>query len=457
MKRINLLLSVIMTTALATLAIAQNQTGTPNVGLTPAEQSIAAARKAISDRPTEYAGYNLLATAQVRRAQETSDVSFYSQAEDAVKKSLEIAPKNFETEKIQVSILLGEHEYPAALEAAKALNQRVPDDVMVYGFLIDADVELGNYSDAENAAQWMLNLRPGNLPALTRAARLRELFGDAEGAYELMDLAYQSTPQTETLGRAAILTQMGDLRLASGSTEAAEKLFQQALTSFPNYPDGLEGLAQVRIAQKRYEEAVVLLQQRNHDVPRAENLYDLAEALQLAGRDSEARKAFAEFETKALAESGPKDKSNRKLVFYYADYAHQPAKALEMAKHEYAWRHDVYTLDAYAWALHVNRQDAEARKQIETALAVGVRDSRIFAHAGEIALKLGDRTAAQNYLKEAVSHARARIGTCAAHPVSSRRPQGAALESRRQGGHTPTWQKRCDSCSSPATAPSRGV
>ena len=98
-----------------------------------------------------------------------------------------------------------------------------------------------------------------------------------------------------------------------------------------------------------------------------------------------------------------KDNSSRELVFYYADHAHQPAKALDVAKQEFAWRHDVYTLDAYAWALHVNGQDAEARKQIETALAVGIRDSRIFAHAGEISLKLGDRAAAKRYLAEAVA------------------------------------------------------
>ena len=217
--------------------------------LSPAAQSIAAARKAISDKPTEYAGYNLLATALVRRAQETSDVSFYAQAEDAVKKSLEIAPNNFEAEKIQVSILLGEHEYPAALEAAKTLNKRVPDDVMVYGLLTDANVELGNYKDAETAAQWMLNLRPGNLPALTRAAHLRELFGDTEGAYELMEMAYQSTPPTETGERARILTQMGHLRLGSGNSDAAEKLFQQALAAFPNYASALGNLAEVRITQ----------------------------------------------------------------------------------------------------------------------------------------------------------------------------------------------------------------
>jgi hypothetical protein len=120
----------------------------------------------------------------------------------------------------------------------------------------------------------------------------------------------------------------------------------------------------------------------------------------LAGRTADAKKAFAEFETKSIAESTRKDNSSRELVFYYADHAHQPAKALEVAKHEYAWRHDVYTHDAFAWALHVNGQDAEARRQIETALAVGIRDARLFAHAGEIALKLGDRSAAERYLRQ---------------------------------------------------------
>jgi Tfp pilus assembly protein PilF len=315
---------------------------------------------------------------------------------------LELAPNNFDTEKIQVSILLGEHKYPAALEAAKALNKRALDDVMVYGMLTDANVELGNYKDAENSAQWMLNLRHGNLPALTRAALLREIFGETEGAYQLMEMAYQSTAPTDTAERARILTQMGHLRLASGNTGAAEKLFQQALTLLPKYPAALGNLAQVRITQKRYTEAVILLQQRYQGVPHAENLYDLAEALQLAGRDGEAKQAFVEFETKSLLESRSKDNSNLKLVFYYADYAQQPDKALKVAQQEYAWRHDIYTLDAYAWALHVNSQNAEARKQIESALAVGIRDAKIFHHAGEIALEAGDIAAAEHYLKQSV-------------------------------------------------------
>ncbi len=311
-------------------------------------------------------------------------------------------PNNFDAEKMHVSSLLAEHDYPAALEAAKALNKRVPDDVMVYGLLTDANVELGNYSDAEVSAQWMLNLRPGNRPALIRAAHLRELFGDPEGAYELMDLALQSTPPSETEERAKALAQMGHYRLASANTDAAEKLLQQALKISAGYPPALKDLAEVRIAQKRYAEAVDLRQERYRREPRAGNLYDLAEALHLAGRETEAKETFAEFEAKAFLEASNKDNSNRELVFYYADHAQQPAKALKVAQQEYAWRHDVFTLDAYAWALHVNGQDGEARKQMEIALAVGIRDAKLFRHAGDIAVQAGDLAAAEKYLRQSV-------------------------------------------------------
>jgi len=268
---------------------------------------------------------------------------------------------------------------------------------------VDANAELGNYKDAETAAQWMLNLRPGNLPGLTRAAYLRELFGDVDGALELMNMAYQSTPPTENEDGAWILTQMAHLRLSEGNTADAEALLQQALQKFPGYHYALGNLAKVRTMQHRYTDAIELLRKRYDAATHAENLYDLAEALDLAGRSSEARKAFADFEIKSLAESVRADNSNRELIFYYADYAHEPAKALEVAQKEFARRHDVYTLDAYAWALHVNGHNSDARKQIETALSVGIRDAKMLRHAGEIALSLGDQVAAERFLQDAAA------------------------------------------------------
>src|SRR5262249_37676316 len=238
----------------------------------------------------------------------------------------------------------------------------MPHDVRLYAFLTDANVKLGNYKDAEAAAQSMLDLRAGSIPGLTRAAYLRELFGDVDGALDLMGMAYQSTPLGESEDRAWIVTQMAHLNLTVGRDRQAEVLLQEALAMFPGYHYALGNLAKVKIQRKGYAEAVELLKRRYQAAPHAENLYELAEAQQLAGRTEEAMKAFEEFEQKSLLESYRADNSNHELTFYYADHAREPAKALEVAKREFARRHDVYTLDSYAWALYVNGQFDEARK-----------------------------------------------------------------------------------------------
>jgi tetratricopeptide (TPR) repeat protein len=363
------------------------------VAETPAEQAMALARRAIEKDPTKSDGYNALAMALARRAREASDVSFYAQGEEAVRKSLEIAPDNYGALRARSWLLLGNHQFAEARDLATVLNKRMPDDLSVYGYLVDANAELGNYAEAERACNWMLKLRPGNIPALTRAAYLRELFGDLDGALELMTIAFQSTPPNEAEDRAWILTQVGHIQLLSGKVSEAGAILEQALAVFPNYHYALGGLARVRMEQKKYPEAVELLERRYQAAPHAENQYDLAEALEHAGRAEEAKKVFAEFESKSLAESAKADNSNRELIFYYADHAGKPAKALEIAEHEYARRHDVYTQDAYAWALHMNGRDAQARKEMEAALAVGVRDPRVEEHAKAIGGEPAARTA----------------------------------------------------------------
>jgi tetratricopeptide (TPR) repeat protein len=382
------------------VAFAQT-TVTTAATLSPAQMNIARAQQLIDKNPKDFEAYNALALALARRARETSDPNFYTQGEQALQKSFAVSPGNYDGARIQVWLLLGKHEFAAAREEATKLNKKVPDDVMVWGFLTDSNVELGNYSEAEDAAQWMLNLRPGNLPGLTRAAYLRELFGDANGSEELMRMALDSTSPSEAEDRAWITTQIAHLKLSTGQTANAEQLLQQALATFPNYHYALGNLGKVRVQQKRYDEAVALFRQRYQAGPHAENLFDLAEALQKAGHSEEANKAFSQFEEKSLAETNRADNSNHELIIYYADYARQPDRALEVARREYARRHDVFTLDCYAWALHVNGQNAEARKQIETALAVGIKDAKLLRHAGEIALSSGDTTAAQRYLRQA--------------------------------------------------------
>jgi tetratricopeptide (TPR) repeat protein len=368
----------------------------------PAEQKMAWARKAIESNPKRYENYNDLALALARRARETSDTAYYDQAEKALEESFRLAPDNIEGLRLRIWNLLGKHEFAKALEAATALNKKIPDDLLTYGFLTDANAELGNYEEAEKACQWMLDLRQGNVAGLTRAAYLREVFGDVEGAIQLMETAYDRTSSDEVEDQAWILTHVAHLELMRGKAEGAEKLLDQALSLFPNYHYALANMAKVRTTQKRYADAVELLRRRYDATPHPENLYALAEALERAGYHKEAERAYAEFEQKARAETEGADNSNRELIFYYANRARKPSEALHIARREIARRKDVHTLDAYAWALYVSGDYTEARKQIEKALAVGIRDAAIFYRAGAIAARQNDDAAATRYLEQSL-------------------------------------------------------
>lgn len=308
--------------------------------------------------------YNAQALDYVRQARDTADPAYHAKAEEALKKSFEAAPDNFEGLKAKTWLLLGQHRFAEALEMAKNLNRKAPDDLLVYGFLVDANVELGNYADAETAAQWMLDLRPGNAPGLTRAAYLRELYKDYDGALQLMQQSFNRTRPDDKSDRAWILTHIGRLLAKKREYANAEMALKAALDLYPNYHYALANLAEIRREQKKFAEAAELYRKRYESAPHPENLYDLGDALARAGKRAEARSVFAKFEAAALAESENLDNANRELAAYYLDYAKKRAEGLRIARLEASRRRDVHTLEVYAKALRLNGQAKAAQQAL---------------------------------------------------------------------------------------------
>jgi tetratricopeptide (TPR) repeat protein len=268
--------------------------------------------------------------------------------------------------------------------------------------LAEARAALGDYKQAEESAQWMMNLRPGNLPAYLTGAALRQDWGDIDGALEFLSKALQQTPPFETEETAWILTRMASLLRQSGRLDGAEASLEKALKAFPDYYLSLEELAEVRLAQHRYPEAIELLEKRNRSFPSPSSQLLAARAFEHAGRPADAAKMYAEFEREARAQIALSDNANVELITYYADQAHQPQEALRIARLEMENRHDVSTLDAYAWALYANSQYADAGQQIEKALAVGTRDATLYYHAGAIEAASGKRPEADRYLQQSL-------------------------------------------------------
>ncbi len=374
----------------------------PGGSSTPAGQAIEMAQAAIQKEPAKAEHHNALALALVRRARETSDPAYYDKAAAAANKSLELSTENPEALKLNARILLGKHEFADALKLATELRRRNGDDEAIYGLLTDSNVELGNYKEAEDAAQWMLNVGRSSTAGLMHAAFLREVFGDIEGAREFMNQAYNRVVPSETEERSWTLVHIAHLLMLGGKIDDAGTVLEQALQLIPEYPYALAGLAKVRAAQGKQEEALRLLRRRYELAPLPQNLFDLGTALRKAGKLTESTTVLADFERKALAESERWYNANRELIAYYADYAAQPAAALRIARQEIARRRDVMTVDAYAWALHRNGRSREAFTEIESALAVGTVDPRILYHAGAIALAAGNRESARKYLQHSL-------------------------------------------------------
>lgn len=369
----------------------------------PAQQRIAAAKKQIQANPKKVQAFNELALGYLRRNRETANPEFLLAANQALEKGFNLDKNDFQLQKTRILLLLKQEDYVQAENQATQLNRNTPDDVVIYGYLTEANIALGNYPEAEKSAQWMLNMLPNNVPGLLLGAKLRVLYGDADGALDFLNLAYSETPPTETEEQAWIANQIASAQLSSGKFTAAARTLKFADRLFPHYPYTLENLAQVRIAQHRANDAVTLLGQAQQIDRDPGTTFELGEAQSAAGHPADAAASFANFERTATAPGPHSDRTRLDLILLYArDTAHAP-QALDLARKEIATRHDVWTLDALAWALNGNGKFAEANASEQRALKVGIQSAQLFDHAGHIASNLKNPPEATRYFALAQS------------------------------------------------------
>ncbi len=356
--------------------------------VSPADQRIAAARQQLDANAKGFQIYNELAVGLCRKARDTADVALYDQANTAIDRSLALSPGNYDAMKLRAAVLIGRHEFRQALELAKSLNKKVPDDIGIWALLGDANAALGNYSEAEQDVQWVLDLRRGSALGFEKAAGLRELFGDDEGAIEFYGEALSRTAQSDLDQRAWLLTQKARLILASGNAKGASEILAQALTLFPDSQLASLLMADVQTANGNYPQAAQLFEKCYRAVPSSANLYKWAVALDRAGQKDKAAEQFAAFEKKARVEISQPYNANLQLIAFYTERKSDPAEALRIATLESAKRQDCHTLAALAWAQYQDGKFADAKTSIDKALAVGIRDPGYLSHAALIAAKL---------------------------------------------------------------------
>lgn len=370
-----------------------------NPTLETADSEIGAILKLIEKMPDSADGYNQLAAVYIKKARNTGDFSLNAKAETAIDKALQIEAENTTAQKLKASLHLTFHRFDEALKAGKDLQQKFPNDAFVYGVLTDANVELGNYKEAVEAAQKMVDLKP-NSNSYARVAHLRSLHGDAEGAIEAFKAAARTADPQDKEAQSWCLVQLGDELWKNGKYAEAEKVYDEALLNFPNYHLALAGKGRVRAAQDDLETAVKFLNDALNRVPNVETAILLGDIYTKQGNTEKAEQQYQLVEV--IEQKIGVNNDQKRLALLWADRNSKLDEALAITTRESEMRKDIFTADALAWTLYKKGQLPEAKKAISAALNLKSNDARILYHAGMIEKDSGNKAEAKKLLETAL-------------------------------------------------------
>jgi len=371
---------------------------------TPPDQAIRLAQRLLQRHPQDARAYYHLGDAYIQKARESGDITYVTLAEQALRKALDLAPRFSGASRHLAYVFYYRHAFEeAAAQAARAIELDTGDS-HAYGILGDASLEMGKYAQAQQAYEQMMQLQ-GDLYAYSRLAGLKSLRGDTAGALEDLERAVH---EGQTHGRppesiAWVQWQLGSEHFALGHLQEAETQYRAALTSYPSYYRALAGLAQVRVAQQRYPEAIALYHQAIGIIPLPDYAGALGDVYRKIGRPEEAKKQYDLVEYIGRLNALNNVLYNRELAYFYADHDMKLTEALELARKEMEVRRDIYAYDVLAWALYKNDRPQEALAAMTEALHLGTKDARLLFHAGMMHQRLGNTEPAQDYLRRALA------------------------------------------------------
>ncbi len=349
-----------------------------------------------------------LAMAYIQESRVTGNHAYYDEAAlKLVEQVLEKEPQNFDGLAAKATLLLSQHHFADALKAAQAFVNLYPDASFGYGLLCDANIELGNYTEGVAAADKMVSLRP-ELRSYSRVAYLREIFGDYNGAKEVMLLATKSgvdgLEQTEWCR-----TELGKLYEITGDTAMAAQLYEQSLALRPDYAYALAGLGRLAKMGGRYTEGGNYFKkaaEQTMDYAFYDELTDCLQKINPGEARKNAENVIVQLSKHATDDAAQPDKghyADKELAYAYLKIG-DTENALVHATREWNRRPDnIDVNECLAWVYFQKNDAMNATKYMEKALKTNSQNARLLYRAGQIFQKSGDATRGNTLIKKALS------------------------------------------------------
>lgn len=357
-------------------------------GSSAIDDAIRATQDKLKTEPT-VAGYNQLAVLMMRKKRETAKPVFMFYAEDAVRAARTLDPDDTTARLLEAMVYQDQHRFRAAHAIARDLTALRPSDPTPYLVMGDALLELGRYEEATAAYQAAMDLRP-DLRSYNRGAYMRWLYGDFQGAVELIEYALDASSSRDPESIAWCFVDLGNMYWHRGDTAVALRAAARALEAVPGYVPALSLEARTYAAAGDDVAAAAAWEQAIATLPTTRDLADLADAQLRLGRTRDAERTLER--AVRLAEHDP-----RPVALYYARHRLDPEQALRWSKAELHSRRNVPALDTHALVLFRHGRLDEAEKTLRDAMVLGTPDASLWLHLALIQAARDDEAAGASF------------------------------------------------------------
>ena len=272
----------------------------------------------------------------------------------------------FRTLSTKATVLLSLHQFKEALETGEKALTYNQHHAQIYGVLVDAHVELGQYEAAIQMADKMMLIRP-DLRSYARVSYLREIHGDVKGAIEAMQMAIASAPVGYEESAWTRLT-LGQLYQQYNQLEAAEQQYQVILKERKDYPFAIGALAEVEMEKGNFAKAEKYLKEALAIIPEVGFTINLAKVYQATNREEEAEALAATIPAMLAEDEAAGHNMNLEYAEVYADILGNIDKALAYTQKEFIKRPKNIDVNLKLAELYVQKNDlAKAQIHVEAA------------------------------------------------------------------------------------------
>jgi tetratricopeptide (TPR) repeat protein len=322
---------------------------------------------------------------------------------------LDNQPGNFEALTIKSLLYMSQHHFADGLTIAEKAQKINPYNALIYGMLVDGNVEMGNYQAAVENSDKMDSIRP-DLRSYSRISYLREIYGDYPGAIEAMKLAVGAG------GAGDEPTEWTRIQLArlyenTGDLKNAEMHYLIALEERPGYGYATAGLGHIAMANKDYSKAILYYEKAAAVL----NDYAIQEQLSQLYRLNENTKKADSLLTNIIegmnndGKKGQQDESighyaDRELAYAYL-LENDNENALKHALIEYGRRPDNIDVNqTVAWVYYKMKDYNKALPYLKVALKTNCKNPVLLCNAGLIYAKTNQNSLAKSTLLEALKN-----------------------------------------------------